>query len=306
MRNMFFWFLSLMTPLMAENLLPLENGNTWTYREAKSGQSFTVRVSTPFVIGGKVYHTLKGYAGSDLLVRVNEEGQLVFLELDGSTESVLTPFVPFSAGWWNAPYRTCDDTEAQAQERRVEVSGAAGRFSSAREVVFRSASCRDAGVEREQFAANIGMVRRIEQSIAGPRQYDLVYARIGKQVIEAQPGGRFAVTVAHQPGAAMADVTLRLETGGPVVKLPFASSQEFEIVLRDASGAVRWRYSDLLAFTPAVREREVAVEWSVTVRMPVPDPQGRASVPYTVTAWLTTTEEGPKYAATAAVELRDR
>lgn len=294
---------SSLMPLMAADYFPLANGNTWTYRDSKSGQAQTVRVGTPLLIDGKVYHTLKGYAGSDLMVRVDERGQLVYLDPDASRESILTPLVPFSGGWWNVGYRACEDAEAQAQERPGKHEGPAGQFGEALEVKYRSASCRDVGVTLEQFVDNIGMVRRVEDSIAGPREYNLVYAKVGKQVIEAQPTGRFSVTVAHKAGADVADVTIRLETGGPVIKLPFNSTQEFEIVLKDEAGNVRWKWSDLRVFAPTLRERDVAVEWSTTVRMPVPDFQGRPNVPYTITAWLTTTEDGPKYAATAPVFL---
>ena len=300
MRQLAILWLASLLPLAAENFLPLQTGNTWTYREAKSGQTFTVRVSLPVIQDGRVYYSLQGYAARNLLVRVNPEGQLVYRDEESEREFLLTPFAAGSREWARVPFRVCEDTEAQAQEGSGGLMTAVGPLGGGREVRFRSAICRDAGVETEQFAPNIGMVRRVEQSIAGPRVFDLVYARVGKQVIEAEPAGRFTVSVSHRVGAEFADVTMRLETGGEPVNLPFASTQEFEVELKDESGAVRWRYSDGRVFAPVTSER-LSTGWSATVRIPVPDFQGRPSVPYTVTAWLKTVEGGPRYSATAAV-----
>lgn len=300
MRIAFLFLLSLLPLAAVENFLPLQTGNTWTYRDAKSGQTFTVRVSLPLINNGRVYYSLHGYAAQRLWVRVNQDGQLVYLDENGERELLLTPFAENTRDWSRVPFRPCEDTEARPEERSTGLMTPAGPFGSGREVLFRSATCRDAGIEREQFASNIGMVRRVEQTIAGPRQFDLVYARVGKQEIDAEPTARFTVSVSQRPGAQFADVTLRLDTGGEPINLPFASSQEFELVLKDESGAERWRYSDGRVFTPVVSERLVT-GWTATVRVPVPDFQGRPSVPYTITASLNTIAGGPQYAATAAV-----
>ena len=152
-------------------------------------------------------------------------------------------------------------------------------------------------MEQEQFAANIGMLRRTVQTIAGPRDFDLVFARVGCLRLGALPEASFSAAAALHPGAESIEITMRLETPEPV-RLHFASSQEYDVVLRDSEGAVIWRWSDGRAFLPARQERVVAGSWSTTVHIPAPvsvEPGPRA---YTVEAWLTTEPGSPRYAVT--------
>ena len=61
------------------DFLPLAPGNQWTYQDATSGQTFTVRVGiTQNLLNNHVYYVLRGYTPDRLLVRVNEYGNLVF------------------------------------------------------------------------------------------------------------------------------------------------------------------------------------------------------------------------------------
>lgn len=46
------------------DFFPLETGNTWTYKEAKTGQPFTVRVGLPSLINQRAYYSLSGYVDS--------------------------------------------------------------------------------------------------------------------------------------------------------------------------------------------------------------------------------------------------
>ncbi len=101
--------------------------------------------------------------------------------------------------WWNAPFRICEQ-EGQTQPDRLEYKGPAGVIPGSVEVKYRAFGCADAGTEQEIYAENIGMLRRTEQSIAGPRTYELVSARVGKRIIQADQHGRFTVSVQDIPG----------------------------------------------------------------------------------------------------------
>ena len=293
--------LSLPLALPAGDMFPLEFGNTWTYRETATGQQFTVRVGTPALIGERIYYTLTGYAASNVLARMNGEGQLVYLDPEFDMERVLTPLTPFEGGWWEAPYRECQQ-EAQAQERRGRHEGPAGTFAGTLDVRYRSFSCADAGTQLEQFADNIGMVRRVAGSFAGPRQFDLIYARVGRQIIETRPFGRFTVSAASSQDPGSVDITLQLQTAsGPSIKLPFPSGQEFEIVIRNADGRTVWTWSDGKFFDQAFHEWTVSGEWRITV--PAPLPLSIGSSDYTISAWLTTAPDSPRFSATTAVTL---
>ena len=87
--------------LLGADFFPLQDGNTWTYREPVTGQTFTVRVGQPVTTAGNVYYKLTGYADSDLLVRVEPVyGALVYWNDARNQEILLTSFEPFEGGYW--------------------------------------------------------------------------------------------------------------------------------------------------------------------------------------------------------------
>ena len=289
-------------PAFAGEFLPLRPGNTWTYREAATGQSFTVRIgNSQFFLHDRVYHVLIGYAQARLLVRMDERNQLVYFDEEKGVDVALISFAPFEGGWWEAPSRSCQQM-GQTLERRAEHDGPAGPFSDVLQIRYRAVSCADAGVQSEQYAENIGMVRRVEDSIAGPRQFDLVYARIGNVFIDATPHARFAVSVDISPRSEFLAVTLRLQTNSPrPLKLTFPSGQEFEVLVRDEVGRVLWTWSAGQVFTLAEHGRQISGGWATTVLAP------RSILPRdgdcTVEAWLTTGDASPRFSATTPVIL---
>src|SRR5438046_403648 len=96
--------------LLGADFFPLRDGNSWTYRESVSGQSFTVQVGKPVTIAGHVYYKLTGYVDSDLLVRVEDVyGALVYWDEARNQEILLTSFEQFEGGYWFAPFRPCPD-----------------------------------------------------------------------------------------------------------------------------------------------------------------------------------------------------
>jgi hypothetical protein len=287
--------------LFSADFLPLQFGNNWTYREANSGQTFTVRVSTPILTNGRVYHSLMGYTMNTLLVRMNEQGQLVYLHQDSGQERVLTSFEPFERGWWEAPFRPCS-AEGQTREARGTFDGPTGPIREVLEIHYRNFTCADTGLQSEQYAENIGMVRRTMHSFVGPRRFDLVSARVGQMRIEASPSGRFNVSVTGAEGNGAITATLRLDVQSehPLV-LEFPSSQEYELELRNGTGQVVWRWSDGRFFAQALHQRTIAGEWLTTVNIPRP----AAAIPagaYTLHAWMTTTGT-PRFAATVPLTI---
>lgn len=279
--------------LFGAELLPLQSGNSWTYREKTTGQEFTVRVGTPVVMDDRVYYSVSGYVEQRLFVRANESGDLVYLDEETGAEQLLTSFAPFEGGWWQAPFRQCDQ-EGQTLEKRGVHNSDAGRIEQVLEVRFRSFGCADAGVQSEQYAENIGMLRRVIGSIAGPREFNLVYARVGKRVLEALPYGRFTVSVAAGADSDVLTATLRLQTSSPVsLSLQFPSAQEYDLVLKDEAGLVVWKWSDGQVFAEGSHERLVGTEWPVKVEVPRPALDRN----YTLQAWLTTAGDVPRFAA---------
>lgn len=292
------------TSVWAADFFPLETGNYWTYRNNPTGMTFTVRVGVPYVVNDKVYYALQGYVDSTVLVRVNERNNLVYVDNETNEERVLVSFAPFEGGWWHAPHRPCEQ-ESQTQERRVEYNGPAGTFRDVLDIDFRGFSCSDAGTAAEQFAENIGMVRRVDNTIAGPRQYDLVFARIGNLTIDALPTARFSVAVDQTPGSDTMTAVIRIRSNSAPLKLVFPTAQEFEIVLRDENGTAIWSWSDGRFFDQATHNRTLYSDWIIAVPVPRPVPSSVEGAPrnYTLQAWLTTEGPAPRFAATVPVSI---
>jgi hypothetical protein len=289
---------------LAADFLPLKEGNTWTYREAATGHTFTVRVGAQYMFQDRVYYSLAGYANSasatsKLAARVDERGQLMYFDEERYTERLLTSFEPFESGWWEAPARPCEQ-EGQTLEKRVAHEGPAGSFPDALQVRYRTLTCADAGLESELYVTNIGMVRRVEQSIAGPRQYDLVYARLGNLVIDSAQKARFTVSLDYPPQSEEATVTLRLESDPNIpLKLAFNSGQEYDVAIRDESGRVVWSWSAGRAFIQSLHEKNVVGGWTLTVAAPRSVLLAEGST--TVQGWLTTAPDAPQFAATVPI-----
>ena len=281
----------------AGDIFPLQTGNTWAYRNAASGELITMDVGSPAVIGERVYFQLRGYVQGSVLVRVNENNELVRIDEETGREQVLTVLTPQRSAW-EAPARGCRQ-EGLTREQPGVHEGAAGPFHNVLEVEYRVISCADAGVELEQFAANIGMVRRVLGSIKGPETFDLAYARIGNLEINATPNATFSVSTLHNlpPG----DITalLRLRTNSTyAIPLEFPTGQEFDVALVDPEGKVVWKWSDGQVFTNAVHRQVIAGHWAVPVRLPRPPAGG-----YTLRAWLTTASTSPQFAAAVPLVL---
>ncbi len=291
--------------LFAGNFMPLQTGNTWVYRDSQTGQSFTVRVGVPVFVNYQTYFTLRGFTPNAVCARIDEKGELVYLDEERNVERLLTSFIPFEGGWWQGGARSCDAL-GQTLEKPGIHDGPAGPFPEVLQVRFRNFECADTGVDSEQYADNIGMVRRAESWIGGVRYYDLVYARIGGQLIDVLANARFSVTADYTRGSAAIKVTLRLQKSASApLTLAFPTGQEYEVQLRDAEGNVLWTWSATALFTQAFHQRTIESEWSTTVSIPRPLSTGTQPDPriYSVKAWLTTAGEVPEFAATVPLVI---
>lgn len=237
-------------PLFAASgpsLLPLETGNTWTYRASATGETRTITVGLPLSMGdGRIFYPVRGYAQRPLWMREAQDGSLLYLDEETGEDRILTSFER-NGLWAEAPLRACSQESRVTGERR-------GR---ALVVEYRSFGCADAGLVEEQYEENIGMTVRTEQTIAGPRVFLLESARVGRMAIEPYGTGRFQVE-AHGMGERLR-ITLRLSTGNAApVTLRFPTGQRYEILIRDREGKILWRWSDGRFFTQAAEEAIVS------------------------------------------------
>jgi hypothetical protein len=294
----------LISSVSAADYFPLRPGNVWTYRNARTGEQITVSVGTPVMMNEREYHSLRGYAARTVLVRQNERKELLQVDEDTGREQVLTSFVPLQGGWWDAPLRGCREM-GQTFDKGAVHDGAAGPFPDVLEIYYQPIACADFGSELEQFAPNIGMVRRTTTSIAGPQTFDLIYARVGSVRIETTPHAAFSVSFAPiWPATSTAILRLHTNASGPV-RLQFPSGQEFEVVLRDETGAMVWRWSDGKVFALGEHETSITGEWAVPIQ--IPDSAvfrgGSRASNYVLEAWLTTAGSNPSFAAALPVTI---
>ncbi len=289
--------------LSAADYLPLASGNAWTYRDARTGATFEVRVSTSSLIKGHVYYSLKGFAPTPILARVNESGNIVTWDEKLGQDLLVTSFDAQRLSDFAAYGRQCP-AWGRPQKDAVAYQGPAGSWSAA-EVQFQPYTCADAGELLEQYVDNIGMVRRVVNTIAGPRTFDLVQAHVGKQVISAGETGRFGVAAILDAAGANWQVTMRVDTlPEPGPKVRFSSSQEFDLRLRDGNGNIVWTWSANRGFLQVLHTTDVG-GWTATETVPVPTAITVVGFPrsYTLEAWLTVAEGEPRFAAATTLEL---
>lgn len=284
----------------AADFFPLAPGNNWTYQDAKTGATFKVEVAfNQIYVNDHVYDILKGFGPQKLWVRINEYGNLVYWDQDLEKELIVTAFEEGFTGSFVAYGRQCLE-DGRFGQKRVAHDGPAGSWPTL-EIQYQSFACADAGEVSEQYAENIGMVRRVVNTIAGPRTYDLIEAKIGRQTILSGKHGSFTV-LADEVVNGVWKVKLRVEeevSGG--VKVVFPSSQEYDLRLSDDDGNILWSWSANKLFLQATHEKNFGGVWEETVEVPVPPGVGEVYRSFVLSAWLTTAPNGPQFAAATRV-----
>jgi hypothetical protein len=292
--------------LFAADFFPLQAGNTWTYREASTGQTFSVRVGQPVGIAGHQYYDLIGYTDTDLLVRIEETyGTLVYWDGARNQETLLTSFEQFEGGHWLAPLRPCPEQDGQGLLKLGNHDGPAGPVPGVLQIQYRTIGCADVGLLQEQYADHLGMLRRVVSGIAGPRTFDLIAARVGNITIDAAPSASFSVSLGPATGAGTVPATFRLRVNSKLsLLLSFTSGQEYDFALKNSAGTTLWTWSASRTFLQALHQRIVTDEWSAAVEIPWPTTSDGTLQPgdYTVEAVITNANPLP-FAATVPVTI---
>lgn len=238
----------------AEDYFPLAQGNEWTYREQRGGV-WKIRVGEPSEVGGHTYYALEGYTPEPVLVRWDDRGRLVRWDEPAGTEVLITAFAP---GTFESGVGFCREQGDVAVEPGRFIQE--GRSLPALEIRYRIQGCADAGVEQELYAANLGLVRRVQQSIAGPVTYDLVRARLGGVSFQAPGTGSVSVTlgqsefklpVSGEPLRIAGSIAVDL-TGQAPLDLEFRSSQRFDVALASRNGERLWTWSATRLFAAVI------------------------------------------------------
>lgn len=291
------------TAALAADFLPLQDGNRWTYRDAATGQEFTVRVGSPLAtLDGKTYHRLIGYTARDVWARTLETGTIVYLDEEAEKERILTSFEQVDGGWGEAPFRGCDQ-ESQVEGKGTEHRSRAGVFADAVKLNYRVFSCADTGVVSEVYAPNVGMLSRTVQTIAGPRVMELVEARVGGFNFAAAPAATFAASMVQAAeGGLMARLRLVVD-GNEALELMYPESKDYDVVIWDETGRRVYQWSEGKAFLQVVRWVSIVGQKShnVAIEMAAPFGDGR----YVMEAWITAGPSGRAFAAMTPFTIAD-
>ncbi len=293
---------------------PLLEGNQWIYRQtgARQGDPLIVEVGPPEVLGGRAWHRLTGWPGGPAWLRVDESGALLAYDPERQREAVWAAFETPEG----VPYRTeitpCNDT-AVIESRNAEIRSAVGQFNYALRIVYPPANCADAGILEEYYLPYVGLLRRTVNTIAGPRTYELTYARLAGVTYVSEPALTFSLSLDRaeyliDPAGPIPILTARItlrNTHLPPFPIRFASGQQFDLVLRNEKGEIVYRWSDGKAFTQALMtielghgEKNFVVETPLTDRAGAPLPPGH----YQAEAWITNMDQR-RFAAAVGFEI---
>ncbi|MFB3829064.1 MAG: BsuPI-related putative proteinase inhibitor [Bryobacteraceae bacterium] len=282
----------------AQDYFPLQAGNQWVYRVSgrAAGDPLTVEVARTGEFSGQTYALVRGLAG-DAWLRTASDGSLYAYDTASGTERLWTSF----AGDFVSNVPPCTQP-ARVAEKPASYTGPIGEFDRMLEINYQPGSCRDAGIERDLYLPWIGLVQRRVTTIAGPRTYDLIYARLGGITVISGKETGFTLTLdqsVYRTPQMLARLTLRHTQDAPL-RLTFNSGQRYDLVIKNEKGDVVYQWSRGKFFTLAIGTEIIGPgEKNWAIAAPLDDiPNGH----YVAEAWLTSA--GPRaYAASAGFDI---
>jgi hypothetical protein len=283
--------------LAQKEYYPLSRGNQWVYRaRGPAGAAYLAEVTSDTEsIGNAVYSVVEGLPGGTVRLRVREDGMLVAYDAEARQERVWAAFGAPERSVYQPEFDTCTGA-GTVVSRSASYHGQLGDSESGLRVAFAPGKCADAGRQEELYLPYIGSTGWTESTIAGPRTFDLVYARIGGVTVLSAPEAAFGVSMNSGADGWMARISLRHTLPQPL-RLTFRSAQTFDLVIRDAKNAIVYQWSRGRIFAASVREAVFAPgekNW-IVVGPRAPLAQGT----YTAEATLETVESRLYTAKTA-------
>jgi hypothetical protein len=248
-QNVFLFLFSLGSLLaQVQDYFPLVSGSTWVYRSSNGAGPLTLRLGPSSQFAEHHYYRLDGYASRPIWVRSNGQGGL--LQWDEALKAERA-FLLFDGTEYGASGSPDCNQRARAETRDVNYNGPIGNSDTARQVQYFGGMCSDAGLTREVFVPNLGLVHRGEMSIVGERSVDLVYAQIGGITYLSEAGVQLSMSLTLLPDRNIAvRLVLNNRTDRNLV-LNFSSSQQYDFELRNAQGESVYRWSATRLFLQA-------------------------------------------------------
>jgi len=295
--------------------LPLYPGSRWVYR--CSGTTCPQDVPPLEALrsaeaGGRIYSVVRWFSRQEAWLRVDDAGALWHYDPQTRQERRWYAFQTAEGQGYETSIDPCSPA-ARVSSRAFRYQGPLGSFDNALQIAYPPGGCADAGLTEEIFAPGIGLLRRTETTIAGPRAFELAYALIGNATEHGGSQVAFVLSLDQSLYTASGGVpqmsarlTLRNSAAEPLV-LRFASGQIYDLAIKNERGDTLLRWSDGKGFTQALQDITVApgAEKNSVILLPLAGKTGAPLPPgrYTAEAWLTTTGQ-PAYAASAGFTIR--
>jgi hypothetical protein len=295
---------------------PLQVGNEWIFRlagpnaEKRFDGSAEVPVSAKILrtetFRGEVYYLTRGLAPRDLWLRMSPEGQLWARDEENLGEILLVDFSAPDGQRFASAWDACT-TRGFVAGRQEERTLPFGIFSNLLRVNYLPERCADAGIAADWFLPYVGLVRREHITVAGPRVYEMVYARVGGVLVTGEPEVAFSVAMdqpVYAPASrAYARLTFR-NTHEKPVELSFRTSQRFDVLVRNERGAEVYRWSADKGFLQVLGVERLTGETNFAIEFPLNDVTGQALPPgrYSLEGWITS--DPVRYRAQSSFEIR--
>jgi hypothetical protein len=289
--------------LFAQDYFPLQKGNQWAFRGSRLQPSMVVEVVDSAEFEGQEYFGVAGLSGgrAKRWLRKTAEGALVEYDMQSNSTR---PFLALQSPEGERFPANVDECNKAAviRSKASKVSVPAGSFDNAEEVQYLESNCADAGVVKDYFVPDLGLVKREETSFAGPVIYELVYARINGFISIGQPETAFslsAVAPVRTDGKITARLTIR--NGGPApLVLHFTSGQIFNFEVINAAGETVYYWAADKLFPAIIQDITVETEKNWLVEFTVPN--GMRPGKYKLEGYLTTAPTQP-YRASIEIEV---
>jgi hypothetical protein len=233
------------------NYLPLQTGNTWLYHLKAIGPGDPYRsisVGPRQSVNGRDYYEVTWFGRQVLLRQDAVSGEILAFDRAAGSEKQWLSLQTADGASFPAAIDPCVET-GTILSHNAKVSTAAGQFGNAVEVIYRG-PCDDAGVTRQLFVPDVGLVLHVETSFTGARDYELVYYRAGGH---SPAGPEIAFTVAldgtrYAPHSVLgARLTLRSTSPLPVL-LVYPTGQSYDLKITNPNGEVVYQWSSGRAF----------------------------------------------------------
>jgi len=169
---------------------PLQAGNQWSYTKKGPGGDEAWQVAVVTRADGGTASELQGYFGSTHTVCSATSGTVHEVTADTSGDSMWYDLgAPVGSAWRihldpsDRDLPSCIDGSTITIGSRTEHADVpAGSFDNVIRVDYTS-PCSDAGLMAEWFAPSVGLIKRMEQSFAGPVTSVLETARVGGMIL---------------------------------------------------------------------------------------------------------------------------